>query len=239
MAYQLQPGVHVSLDNVTWYKLTDHNRQPIDISTELIESQSRMANGTMRKYVVNKKDKISTSWKFLPTRTSDTFTATYNSGGLSGTSSLTVTNSTILPYNRVRSGQTITGTGIQSGTIVTTISISSDGSTTTVGLSKNTTSNVSGIITFSESLLVDGDTKGASWLTAFYNANSGLPIKLKIIQSKHNDPSFGQAPSDSTYVSALTGVETYDVFMTNISKTVVKRTSTTDFVDMTIEFTEI
>ena len=38
MAYLLESGIQVSLNNTTWYKLTDHNRQPIDISPELIKT---------------------------------------------------------------------------------------------------------------------------------------------------------------------------------------------------------
>lgn len=60
-------GVQLSLDNSTWYNLTDHNRDPIQINYELIESTARMANGTLRKYVVAKKFKITASWKSIPT----------------------------------------------------------------------------------------------------------------------------------------------------------------------------
>ena len=60
-------GVQVSLNGTTWYKLTDHNRDPIDINYELVESTQRMANGTLRKYVVAKKFRITASWKVVPT----------------------------------------------------------------------------------------------------------------------------------------------------------------------------
>lgn len=66
MAYRIAQGVQVSLDGSTWYKLTDHNRDPIKISYEIIESAQRMANGTMRKYVIAKKIKIATDWKDIP-----------------------------------------------------------------------------------------------------------------------------------------------------------------------------
>ena len=69
MAYLIQSGLHLSIDGITWYKLTDHNRDAIDIKPELIESQSRMANGKMRKYVIAQKNKISTSWKYVPSVT--------------------------------------------------------------------------------------------------------------------------------------------------------------------------
>ena len=70
MAYLIQSGLHLSIDGTTWYKLTDHNRDAINIKPELIESQSRMANGKMRKYVIAQKNKISTSWKYVPSVTS-------------------------------------------------------------------------------------------------------------------------------------------------------------------------
>lgn len=70
MAYVLSAGLEISLDNINWYKLTDHNRQPISANPELIESAQRMANGKMRKYVVSKKMKISTEWSYVPTKSS-------------------------------------------------------------------------------------------------------------------------------------------------------------------------
>lgn len=69
MAYALNSGLAISLDNSTWYKLTDHNREDINVSPELIETEQRMANGRLRKFVVAKKNKISTSWSYLPTKT--------------------------------------------------------------------------------------------------------------------------------------------------------------------------
>lgn len=157
MAYKLSAGIEISLNGTTWYKLTDHNRQEIDISPIVIEKEQRMANGTLRKFVVSKKDVISTSWEFLPAKSAD---------------------------------------------------------------------------------IVDGHYSG-SWLTAFYNANVGNPIYIKLIASKHTDPSSGQIPTDNTYVSASTGTKIYQVFITNFTKTVRKRTVVTDYIDLEIEFTEI
>jgi hypothetical protein len=71
MSYPIQSGIHVSLNNSTWYKLTDHNRAEITITPELIQNESRMANGTLKKYVVAQKDKISTSWSYVPSKTSE------------------------------------------------------------------------------------------------------------------------------------------------------------------------
>ena len=168
MAYAIQAGIQVSLNGTTWYKLTDHNREPIQTDIELIESQSRMANGSLRKYIVAKKHKVSTSWTFLPTKTAETADGNY----------------------------------------------------------------------------------GAAWIESFYNANSGIPIYLKIVESVlEADPATGAVPDESgdkfktaateSSVTNATGSKTYSVFITNFSKTISKRSRIADYVDIDIEFTEI
>lgn len=154
--------------STTWYSLTDHNRKEIQITPTVIEKESRMANGTLRKFVIAKKDAISVSWDFLPSKPSST-------GNASNDSSFTV---------------------------------------------------------------VDSNYAG-SWMESFYNANVGVPIYLKIVASKHLDPAVGAVPLDSTYVSASTGEKVYQVFMTSFSKTIVKRNPVTDFLNISLEFTEI
>jgi hypothetical protein len=47
-------------------KITEHNRSALDVSVERIEESTRMANGTMRKYVIADKRTFSCSWKDLP-----------------------------------------------------------------------------------------------------------------------------------------------------------------------------
>jgi hypothetical protein len=81
MQYQIAQGVQVSLDGNTWYSLSDHSRQPIDITYTLVEQADRMANGTMRKYVVARKFVIKVSWKDLPTL--DAALVDYNGPGTS------------------------------------------------------------------------------------------------------------------------------------------------------------
>lgn len=49
-------------------KITDHNRQGLSLDVERIERSGRMANGTMRKYVIADKRTFSTSWTDLPAR---------------------------------------------------------------------------------------------------------------------------------------------------------------------------
>lgn len=94
MAYLLESGLQISLGKTSlnvvttdpalmvWYKLTDHNRSEIDISTELIESSSRMANGSMRKYVVAQKNTISTSWDYVPSKKEETADNNYSAAWL-------------------------------------------------------------------------------------------------------------------------------------------------------------
>lgn len=48
--------------------LSDHNREPLSISAQRIESRKRMINGTMRSYFTADKVNVSTSWNRLPSR---------------------------------------------------------------------------------------------------------------------------------------------------------------------------
>lgn len=85
MALPIQPGIHISLNGTTWYKLTDHNRSEIEIVPEIIEKSARMANGTLRKYVIDTKDKISVYWEKVPSQSA--YTVDYNATNMSGYSS--------------------------------------------------------------------------------------------------------------------------------------------------------
>ena len=84
MTYQIPQGVQVSLDYNsstgagTWYKLSDHNRQPINITYNLIEATDRMANGTLRKYIVARKFVITADWKDFPTLDAEVVDANSN-----------------------------------------------------------------------------------------------------------------------------------------------------------------
>lgn len=48
--------------------LSDHNRSPISISSQRIETRSRMINGTMRSYHTADKINLQVSWSNLPSR---------------------------------------------------------------------------------------------------------------------------------------------------------------------------
>lgn len=47
--------------------LSDHSRSPMSLNYEMIEKSQRMADGTMRKYVVAKKRIVRCDWTMLPT----------------------------------------------------------------------------------------------------------------------------------------------------------------------------
>jgi len=66
--------------SATPYVMTDHNRAPIQISYDRIENSSRMANGTLRRYITANKKKISVSWNTVPATSGYNFTADGNLG---------------------------------------------------------------------------------------------------------------------------------------------------------------
>ena len=74
MAWTDNAIVWFSSDNgVTWNKITDHNRQPLAIDFERIETKNRMADGTLRRYSVVKKRTFSLSWSMLPSKRNTTY----------------------------------------------------------------------------------------------------------------------------------------------------------------------
>lgn len=63
-------------DGTGFKKITDHNRSPLSVSVERIETKQRMADSTMRRYVVAKKRTWSADWSNIPSTNS-------KAGGLS------------------------------------------------------------------------------------------------------------------------------------------------------------
>lgn len=55
--------------NGVWNTVTEHNRQPLEVTNERIEDVKRMANGTLRKYYVADKRVFNTSWEMVPSGT--------------------------------------------------------------------------------------------------------------------------------------------------------------------------
>lgn len=77
--YTSDPSIPSS--SATPYILTDHNRKPAQISYETLEQSSRMADGTMRKFVTANKKNISISWDDVPSAGGINFTSDGNQGG--------------------------------------------------------------------------------------------------------------------------------------------------------------
>lgn len=51
---------------VTWYKISDHGRDPLQISVNRIENSQRTARGTLRRYTVAKKHSFTVGWNNIP-----------------------------------------------------------------------------------------------------------------------------------------------------------------------------
>ena len=93
MSYSIPQGVQVSLGldsnnaattnplNMVWYKISDHNREPISVTYNLVESTDRMANGILRKFIVAKKFVIKANWTDFPTLDSNLVDYNNNSYG--------------------------------------------------------------------------------------------------------------------------------------------------------------
>ena len=65
---EINSGAYDPSDENEFLILSDHNRQPLDFSTDRIENKKRMSNGRMRSYYIADKISISTSWNMLPSR---------------------------------------------------------------------------------------------------------------------------------------------------------------------------
>jgi len=65
----------------TNYILSEHNRGPAQISYETIQQSSRMADGTMRRFITANKKGLSLSWTNLPSAGGYNFTSDSNLGG--------------------------------------------------------------------------------------------------------------------------------------------------------------
>lgn len=52
--------------------ITDHNRAQLSVDVERIEKKQRMANGTLRKFIIADKRTFGTSWSMLPKLTTQT-----------------------------------------------------------------------------------------------------------------------------------------------------------------------
>jgi hypothetical protein len=61
-----------SATQLKFRRVTEHNRSPLSLNVNRIETGQRMANGTMRKYFVADKLSINASWEMLPSFRNET-----------------------------------------------------------------------------------------------------------------------------------------------------------------------
>jgi hypothetical protein len=61
-------GSNIAGESEEFIILSDHNRSPIDLTLDRIETRERMINGRMRSYHIADKRRISVSWDMLPSR---------------------------------------------------------------------------------------------------------------------------------------------------------------------------
>lgn len=69
MAITLPKGSLITVNNVT---LSDHNRSEARIEYENVRQDVRLASGTMRRYFIANKRRLSVSWEMLPALDSQT-----------------------------------------------------------------------------------------------------------------------------------------------------------------------
>lgn len=70
MSMTLSKGSVLEIESSSiWYKMSEHNRSPIDVTPIRIEKIERTSNGTARKFFIAEKKKISASWDMLPSTT--------------------------------------------------------------------------------------------------------------------------------------------------------------------------
>lgn len=250
MAKSISAGMWVSPDNNTWYKLTDDNRSPIQITPTRIEQVQRMADGTMRKFVIATKDVVEAAWTYIPSASSTLYTG----GGSTGPFAPTTDGNYGAGFMRafydqylfqpiylrvVKGTDNYLGTAqasSQTGTLTNPITISS----VTPGYSILTAT--SGSVTYTTSTnhnLSVGQIVDIAGITPVgYN---GSYIVTAVSTTKFAVSNINTATASGSYMTVLpmTGTDLYQVFMTDFKYTVVKRLTLTDYVDVTMQFTEI
>lgn len=249
MAHSISAGIWISPDNSTWYKLTDDNREPIQSNPVRIEQVQRMANGSMRKYVIANKNVIESSWRYVPAASGTLYTG----GGVSGPFSATTDGyygAAFLKafYNKyvfqpiyvriVNSTDVVGGTfkSSQSGTFINPLSITAV--TPGYSLAVATTGSVTFTVGTGHGITAGQIVDIAGVYPIGYN---GSYIVNAVNTTQIAVSNINTATATGTSMTALPrqGTELYNVFMTDFKYSVVKRFTLTDYVDVSIQFTEI
>lgn len=73
MGWQDNAIMYWSLDGTTWNKITDHNRQPLNITYERLGTPNRMVDGTLRRHSIAKKRSFAMAWTMVPAKRNNTY----------------------------------------------------------------------------------------------------------------------------------------------------------------------
>lgn len=236
MTLAIPSGVQISLDNVTWYKLSDHNRSPIKLSYDITEQSQRMANGKMRKYVIAKKLKIATDWKDLPTL--DSNLVDYTGSTATTVVSAAPTSTSFIPAPALLT-QTVTATAVYAAG-ETTVMVSGStipfanslvtftNVTTSTGRLANGTYTVKSVGgTYSGltpiTILTPGVTVGSSGLNATMTWVSGTQIS--VIMPGTVFPGYGATASDTWFSTNLTNTQLKALISVGTSVTIFGATN--------------
>ena len=244
MAHAIAAGIWISPDNNTWYKLTDDNRSPIQQMPTRIEQVQRMANGTMRKFVIASKNVIDVSWTYIPAATStlaNNFQPTTD-GNYGAAFMKAFYNKYLFQpiYLRIINATDSAGDGTfassQAGTSTNPITITN----IAPGYSFNNLSVGSVTITTNtgHGLSVGQVVDITGVFPVEYN---GSYIVNAVSSNKFVISNINTAVASGSYmtVTPRAGTELYNVFMTDFKYTVAKRFTLTDYVDVSMQFTEI
>jgi hypothetical protein len=228
MAYAIKAGISVSVDNITWFPLTDHNRQPIKITFEVIEKTNRMADGTLRRYVVARKHKIATSWQMVPSITSNTVDLNKAGAWMRSFYEANVFNPIyvrVVASNEGNSAADVNGNVLpDEDTYVNSFYASS----------RKTISGTSG----SSTITVNNNT---GLLKGMSVTGTGIRAGVKITNISSNTITLS-----GTNTATVSGIGTftsntmdYVTYITNFDYEVVKRNNFYDLVNINIDFTEV
>ena len=252
-------GIWISADNATWYKLTDDNRAPIQQAPTRIEQVQRMANGAMRKFVIASKNVIDCSWTYIPAATQTISSLPKGNGsdmslgtpfqpttdGALGAGAMKAFYEKYL-YQPVYV-RLIEGTDIFSGTSYASSHVGSYTTPltiTTVTPGYSLTTVTTGSVTFTTSV-AHGYTVGkiidiAGIMPNGYNGSyvvTATDSSTKFAISNINIAPIVSGTNNT--VQLVAGTRLYQAFMTDFKYTINKRFVLTDYVDMSIQFTEI
>jgi len=250
MTWAIAAGIWVSADNNTWYKLTDDNRQPIQSAPVRIEQVQRMANGTMRKYVIANKNVIDASWSYIPVASGTLYTgggnlsgfkATTDGGQGAGFMKAFYDKYVFQPVylrlvNATDNASATAFNSSQTGTLTNPIQIVTV--TPNQSLGTPSTGSATFTTTTSHGLSVGQVVDIAGIFPVEYN---GSYIVNAVDATRFAVSNISTASASGTYktVTPRSGTELYQVFMTDFKYTTTKRFTLTDYVDVTMQFTEI